>query len=62
MKKKNFTYNLDEETIEIELNDNEIQELIEKLNELIDNSTHIHLDFNNNKKHLLIHHEEDELK
>ena len=31
MKKKNFTYNLDEETIEIELNDNEIQELIEKL-------------------------------
>ncbi len=62
MKKKNKTFNVDEETIEIELNDDEISKLIIKLKELKESKAHLHLSFNNSKKELLIHHEGDELK
>ena len=46
--------------IEIVVNDNQIIELVSKLNELKENRNHLHINILNNTQ-LLIHHLEDEL-
>ncbi|MBU0760398.1 MAG: hypothetical protein KJ600_02730 [Nanoarchaeota archaeon] len=56
------TFNVNGEVIEIELNDSEIEVLIKKLKELQDSRAHVHFEFNDNQRELLIHHEEDKLK
>ncbi|MEI6731852.1 MAG: hypothetical protein WCK90_04180 [archaeon] len=54
-------YNVDEQVIEIELSDNQITEIIDKLKELKESKTHTH--FSLDKQHeLLIHHKGDKLK
>ncbi len=50
----------EDEVIEIVFNEKEINNLVDKLKELIDNKTHIHFGISDNS-HLLIHHEDDEL-
>ncbi|MBI2452406.1 hypothetical protein HYV50_05010 [Candidatus Pacearchaeota archaeon] len=57
MKKKSETNNNEEDILEIILDDNKINELINKLEELKGSRKHIH--FNYNDKELLIYHNKE---
>ncbi|MBU4242045.1 MAG: hypothetical protein KKA65_01290 [Nanoarchaeota archaeon] len=50
----------DVEVLEIKLDDEKIDELIQKLNDLKENKEHIHLD-DKNKNHIIFVHEESEI-
>ncbi|MBS3091621.1 hypothetical protein J4217_04210 [Candidatus Pacearchaeota archaeon] len=50
----------EDNVIEIEVNNNQIEELINKLNKLKNTKSHFHIDIKSG--HLLVHHEEDKLK
>jgi len=50
----------EDETIEMVLSDDQINELIDKLKMIKDDKTHLHISVDN-KNQILIHHESDEL-
>ncbi len=50
----------EEDVIEISLDGNQLDELINKMNELKESKSHLHFDIDK-ENHFMIHHEEDEL-